>query len=100
MNKIFYSGNARPKAPSLDPTFALSASVGNPHLQPAKFIHVAGTNGKGSVTIKTAKALASQGYKVGMFISPHIRDFRERIQIFEGDKQSMISKERVVQLAK
>ncbi len=44
-------------------------------------IHVAGTNGKGSVTTKIAKTLESAGYQVGIFTSPHIQNYRERIQI-------------------
>lgn len=44
-------------------------------------IHVAGTNGKGSVATKIASVLQRQGYKVGLFTSPHIWDFSERIQI-------------------
>ncbi|EED89337.1 folylpolyglutamate synthase [Thalassiosira pseudonana CCMP1335] len=44
-------------------------------------IHIAGSNGKGSVALKTANALQLAGYKVGLFVSPHISSFRERIQI-------------------
>ena len=46
-----------------------------------KSIHVAGTNGKGSVCVFLSNALASKGYKVGLYTSPHLVDFRERIQI-------------------
>jgi dihydrofolate synthase / folylpolyglutamate synthase len=46
-----------------------------------KIIHVAGTSGKGSTTTLIAKILQSQGFKVGSFVSPHIVDMRERIQI-------------------
>jgi len=46
-----------------------------------KCIHIAGTNGKGSVTHIIASILQEQGYKVGVFVSPHYRDFRERIKI-------------------
>ena len=46
-----------------------------------RIIHVAGTNGKGSVSIKSASTLQSAGYKTGLYISPHIIDFRERISI-------------------
>jgi dihydrofolate synthase/folylpolyglutamate synthase len=42
---------------------------------------VAGTNGKGSVSIKTAYSLQAMGFKVGLFTSPHISTFRERFQI-------------------
>jgi dihydrofolate synthase / folylpolyglutamate synthase len=44
-------------------------------------VHVAGTNGKGSVSLKVAKALERSGYKTGLFVSPHVSCFRERIQI-------------------
>ncbi|CAI5744415.1 unnamed protein product [Peronospora destructor] len=44
-------------------------------------IHVAGTNGKGSVVFKVAKTLERSGYKTGMFVSPHIACFRERVQV-------------------
>ncbi|CAM6004410.1 unnamed protein product [Sphagnum balticum] len=46
-----------------------------------KFIHVAGTNGKGSVSHIIASILQAQGYKVGLFVSPHYKDYRERIKI-------------------
>ncbi|HWB63981.1 MAG TPA: folylpolyglutamate synthase/dihydrofolate synthase family protein [Chitinophagales bacterium] len=46
-----------------------------------KFIHVAGTNGKGSVTHMLASVLQEQGYKTGVFVSPHYKDYRERIKI-------------------
>jgi dihydrofolate synthase/folylpolyglutamate synthase len=44
-------------------------------------IHIAGTNGKGSVALKLAKILSSAGYRTGLYISPHLFTFRERIQI-------------------
>ncbi len=46
-----------------------------------KSIHIAGTNGKGSVSVMTASALSEAGYKTGLFVSPYIVDFRERISI-------------------
>lgn len=54
--------------------------MGNPQ-DKLKFVHIAGTNGKGSTTAMTASVLAKSGYKTGMFISPYIINFRERIQI-------------------
>lgn len=54
--------------------------MGNPQKN-LKFIHVAGTNGKGSTTAMTTEILKTQGYKTGMYISPYIIDFRERMQI-------------------
>lgn len=46
-----------------------------------KSIHITGTNGKGSVAIKTAKVLQNAGYKTGIYTSPHLFSFRERIQV-------------------
>jgi dihydrofolate synthase / folylpolyglutamate synthase len=58
----------------------LASLFGDPQ-KSMKVIHVAGTNGKGSVTLKVAKALSKMGYKTGQFTSPHINSFRERIQV-------------------
>ncbi|MEN9639874.1 MAG: hypothetical protein RLZZ262_1743 [Bacteroidota bacterium] len=66
--------------PGLDNTIALLKSVGNPHIG-LKCIHVAGTNGKGSTSHLLASILQSNGYKVGLYTSPHLKDFRERIRI-------------------
>ena len=54
--------------------------MGHPHRK-YKVIHVAGTNGKGSTSNMLASALAAAGYKVGLYTSPHIVDFRERIRV-------------------
>jgi dihydrofolate synthase/folylpolyglutamate synthase len=54
--------------------------LGNPHLK-LRSVHVAGTNGKGSVCAMTSSVLREAGYKVGLYTSPHIVDFRERIQV-------------------
>ena len=54
--------------------------LGNPHHK-LKFIHIAGTNGKGSTVKMSATILQTAGYKVGMYISPFVVDFRERFQI-------------------
>lgn len=64
----------------------------NFNLQAFKSIHIAGTNGKGSVSHMLCSVLQQSGYKVGLFTSPHIMDFRERIRV-DGVK---ISKEFVV----
>ncbi|NEV94659.1 bifunctional folylpolyglutamate synthase/dihydrofolate synthase [Psychroflexus sp. YR1-1] len=61
-------------------TLALTKVLGNPEQQ-FKSIHVAGTNGKGSVSHMLASVLQSAGYKVGLYTSPHLKDFRERIKI-------------------
>ena len=54
--------------------------MGDPHLK-VPYIHVAGTNGKGSTTTMIASALTAGGFKTGKFISPYILEFRERMQI-------------------
>lgn len=73
----------------------LLAALGNPERQ-LKFVHVAGTNGKGSATVMTASVLKQAGYKVGCNISPFVLDFRERFMI-NGE---MISKEELAAVAK
>ena len=54
--------------------------LGNPHMS-YPIIHVAGTKGKGSVSALCASSLYAAGYKVGFYISPHLHDYCERIQI-------------------
>ena len=61
-------------------TIALADHLGNPHTQ-FKSVHVAGTNGKGSTSHTLASILQEAGYKVGLYTSPHLKDFRERIRI-------------------
>jgi len=58
----------------------LLAELGDPHLG-LRVIHVAGTNGKGSVAAMTASVLQAAGYRTGLYISPYLSDFRERISI-------------------
>ncbi|HLT86550.1 MAG TPA: folylpolyglutamate synthase/dihydrofolate synthase family protein [Sphingobacterium sp.] len=64
----------------IDNTVRFCQALGNPHTQ-FKSIHVAGTNGKGSTSHMLASVLASAGYKTGLYTSPHLIDFRERIRI-------------------
>ena len=61
-------------------TIRLCEALGNPHKK-FKSIHIAGTNGKGSVSHIIAAILQSAGYKTGLYTSPHLKDFRERIRI-------------------
>ena len=65
---------------NLDRMFALMAELGNPQRQ-YPIIHVAGTKGKGSVSALCASALQAAGYKTGLYTSPHLIDYTERIQI-------------------
>ena len=64
----------------LETTEFLDAHYGHPHRTYAT-IHVAGTNGKGSTSHLIASVLQCAGYKVGLYTSPHLRDFRERIRV-------------------
>ena len=64
----------------LDNIVDFSAHLGNPEKK-FKSIHVAGTNGKGSSSHMLASILQEAGYKVGLYTSPHLKDFRERIKI-------------------
>lgn len=66
--------------PGLETIKNLLRNFGNPENE-LKFIHVAGTNGKGSTCSMLASILTEAGYKVGLFTSPHIHDFRERIRV-------------------
>ena len=66
--------------PGLGTATAMDNSFGNPHLK-YKTIHIAGTNGKGSVSNFLASILQEAGYRTGLFTSPHIVDFKERIRV-------------------
>ena len=76
----FHLVGATAYKPGLDNTLRLMGHLGNPHEQ-LRAVHVAGTNGKGSTSHLIAASLQAQGYKVGLFTSPHLVDFRERIRI-------------------
>lgn len=76
-------------------TIALCEFLGNPQ-QHIKYIHIAGTNGKGSTSHMLAAILQSAGYKTGLYTSPHLKDFRERFRI-DG---VMISEEFVIDFTK
>src|SRR5215207_4801203 len=65
---------------NLDRMFALMEELGDPQTK-YPIIHVAGTKGKGSVCALCASALQAAGYKVGLYTSPHLLDYCERIQI-------------------
>ena len=88
----FHLVGAAAYKPGLDNTYRLMAHLGNPHEQ-LRTVHVAGTNGKGSTSHLIAASLQAQGYRVGLFTSPHLVDFRERIRV-SGE---MIPEETVVQ---
>ena len=64
----------------LETTYALDAHYGHPH-RAYRTVHIAGTNGKGSTSHMMVAILQSAGYKTGLYTSPHLKDFRERIRI-------------------
>ena len=64
----------------LDNTHRLLGAIGNPH-QRLRFLHVAGTNGKGSVCAMLDSCLRAAGHRTGLYTSPHLVDFRERIRV-------------------
>jgi len=89
---MFHRVGAAAYKDNLDNTIRLDEMYHYPH-QAFKTIHVAGTNGKGSVSHMLASVLQEAGYKTGLYTSPHLKDFRERIRV-NGE---MISDEAVVQ---
>lgn len=78
--------------PGLDNSYKLDAIFERPHTR-YKTIHVGGTNGKGSTSHLITSILIQSGYKVGLYTSPHLIDFRERIRV-NGE---MVSKEYVIE---
>lgn len=66
--------------PKLENIKLFCERLGNPH-QKIKSLHIAGTNGKGSSSHSLASVLQEAGYKVGLYTSPHLKDFRERIRL-------------------
>ena len=68
------------RKPGLERTQALLARMGNPE-RTLKFVHITGTNGKGSTAAMTASVLAAAGYRTGLFTSPHLFRFHERMQV-------------------
>lgn len=88
--------------PGLSPIRELLRQLGEPQ-KGLKFIHVAGSNGKGSTCAMLASILQQAGYRTGLFISPYVQDFRERVQIngqwISGEELSEIT-EAVLPLAR
>ncbi|MCA9407575.1 MAG: bifunctional folylpolyglutamate synthase/dihydrofolate synthase, partial [Candidatus Omnitrophica bacterium] len=66
--------------------------LGNPHLQ-LKCIHIAGTKGKGSTSALTANILQEAGFRVGLYTSPHIKNYRERIRVLQNNTKETLSKD-------
>ena len=77
---VFQQIGAKAYKPGLENSFALDEYFGHPHTR-FRTIHVGGTNGKGSTSHLLAAILQKSGYKVGLYTSPHLVDFRERIRV-------------------
>jgi len=92
---MFHRIGAAAYKSGLDNTLALSMLCGAPELN-FPSIHIAGTNGKGSVSHMLASILQTQGLKTGLYTSPHLKDFRERIRV----NGKMIPKSKVVSFVK
>ena len=88
---VFETQGATAYKPGLERITAFCRHIGNPQRN-FFTIHVAGTNGKGSVAHIIASVLQQAGYRTGLFTSPHLQDFRERIRV-DGE---MIPKQKVV----
>lgn len=88
---MFHRTGAAAYKANLDNTIRLDEMFNYPH-RSFRSIHIAGTNGKGSVSHMLASVLQEAGYKTGLYTSPHLKDFRERIRV----NGQMISEEAVV----
>lgn len=77
---MFQNIGAKAYNGKLNNTLAICKRLGNPEKK-FKSVHIAGTNGKGSTAHYLASVLQSAGYKTGLFTSPHLKDFRERIKV-------------------
>lgn len=88
---VFQRQGAGAYKPGLDTSRRLDDAFGNPHRR-FRSIHIAGTNGKGSTAHTLAAMLQSAGYRTGLYTSPHLVDFRERIRV-DG---KMIPRESVI----
>jgi hypothetical protein len=86
LRKLYNINLLNPVKMGLDNANKLYMLLGSP-VNDLPIVHVAGTNGKGSVTIKIANCLRLGGVRTGLFVSPHISSFRERIQV-NGESMS------------
>jgi len=77
---MFHRIGAAAYKPDIGNISQLCQALGNPHLK-FPVVHIAGSNGKGSTSHLTASVLMEAGYKVGLFTSPHLKDYRERIRV-------------------
>ena len=94
LKELYRVNMNNPVKMGLQNTLRLNELLGDP-LKGIAVVHVAGTNGKGSVSLKTAEVLRLSGLRTGLFVSPHISSFRERIQVdgtimSEADVETML----------
>lgn len=89
---VFENDGSSAYKPGLERVLALSEAYGYPHSRLRAVVHVAGTNGKGSTAHTLAAIFQCAGYRTGLFTSPHLVDFRERIRV----NGRMIGREEVV----
>ena len=78
---------------------AFDTELGHPH-RAYRCVHVAGTNGKGSVSSMIASSLAARGFRTGLYTSPHLVDFRERARICDGSGWTMVPREFVAKFCR
>lgn len=90
----FQKAGASAYKPGIQNMEFIDQLMGHPHRN-YRIVHVAGTNGKGSVSNMLASALASAGLKTGLYTSPHITDFRERMRVVENASNVCVSKQYV-----
>lgn len=90
----FQKQGATAYKPGLEHSFEICRRMGDPQ-KAYPCIHVAGTNGKGSTCNMLAAQFASRGLRVGLYTSPHILDFRERMRVISADGVSLISRQQV-----
>ena len=81
---VFHRVGSKAFKKGLDNALALAEALGNPHHK-FKSVHIAGTNGKGSSSNMLAAMLQAAGYKTGLYTSPHLKEFTERIKINGAD---------------
>lgn len=92
--KSFQTAGSTAYKPGLERMEFMDSLMGHPHRK-YQTVHVAGTNGKGSVSNMLASLLAASGKKVGLYTSPHISDFRERMRIVTDEAVQLIAPEEV-----
>ena len=80
LKQLYLLNVYNPVKMGLENIWNLHTLLGRP-MQGMPVVHIGGTNGKGSVCYKAAAALQQGGCKVGLFVSPHISSFRERVQV-------------------